>query len=214
MKKVLIIGLIVALVLIIVGGAGEVYARVRGIDNTVEVIKNTTQNGDNDIQQFGYGPGGNTNEYGNGYGPGGMMRGQGDGYGRGGMMGGRGNGYGPGMMGNRGFGVARGEGILHDYMISAFADAIGLTVDEVNTRLAGGETLKEIAIAQGTAENKLSDLATQVRKAALDQAVAAGVITQAQADQMLERMNNIPGLGFGLDNCPMWDNDNNESQQP
>jgi hypothetical protein len=160
---------------------------------------------------------------GQGYGPGGMMGGRAngncpygnsDGYGPGGMMGRRGNNFGPGMMGGRGF--AQGKGILHDYMISAFAGAIGLTVDEVNTRITEGETLKEIAIAQGTTDAQLTELITQVRQDALDQAVADGVITQTQADLMLERMNQYSGQGFGpgfnMGDCPMFDGD--EAQQP
>jgi hypothetical protein len=218
MKKFLIIGLIVAFVLIIIGGAGIVYARVRGLDNNAAVTVNTTQNGDKISRQgqFGYGPGGMMGEYGNGYGPGGMMGGYGNGYGPGGMMGGRGNGSGPGMMGGRGIGIDRGAGIMHDYMISSYAFLVGLTVEEVDTRLANGESLKDIAIAQGTTEDQLPALFTQVRKNALDLAVADGVITQAQADRMLEHMNNYSGQGFGpgfgLGDCPMWDGD--EAQQP
>src|SRR4030042_4375965 len=99
MKKFLIIGLIVALVLIIVGGAGVVYARVRGVANNTAVTANTTQYGDKIIPQFGYGPGG-------------MMGGYGPGPGE--MMGEPGYGYGPGMMGGRRAGFARGAGIMHD----------------------------------------------------------------------------------------------------
>jgi len=195
MKKFLIIGLIVALVLIIVGGAGVVFARVRGVANNTAVTVNSTQNGDKIIRQFGYGPGG-------------MM---GD-YGPGGMMGERGNGYGPGMMGGRGRGVIRDAGGMHDYMISSYAFLVGLSVEDVDARLAKGETFREIAIAQGTTEDQLPGLFSQVRKNALDLAVADGVITRAQADLMLERMNNDSGLGFGFDGCPMWDGD--EAQQP
>lgn len=198
MKKVLLIGLIVALVLIVVGGAGVVYARVRGLDRNTVVTLNSPQIGDRIIQPFITGPGGTIRNYGNRLGPGGMM----GGYGPGGMM--DWYGYG-GMMG--GLGIRRGAGIMHDYMISAFAKAVGLTVEEVDTRLAKGETFKEIAIAQGTAESDLPALANQVRKAALDQAVTDGVITQAQADQMLEHMNNLQGLNFDFGDCPMWDGD-------
>jgi len=202
MKKFLIIGLIVALVLIIVGGAGVVFARVRGVANNTVVITNTTQSGDKIIRQFGYGPGGMMGGYGNGYGPGGMM----GGYGPGGMMGRRGYSNGHGMM------DVRGAGVMHDYMISSYAFLVGLSVEEVDARLAKGETLKEIAIAQGTTEDQLPALVTQVRKNALDSMVADGIITQAQADLMLERMNNYSGQGFNLDNCPMWDSD--EAPQP
>ncbi len=128
-------------------------------------------------------------------------------------MGGRG--FGPGgMMGGRG--VGQGKGIMRDYMISAFADSVGLTVDQVNTRLSNGETFKEIALAQGKTEADLPALVSQVRQAALDKAVADGVITQAQADLMLERMKDYSGEGFGpgygFGDCPMWDGD--EVQQP
>jgi hypothetical protein len=212
MKKFLVIGLIVAFVLIIVGGAGVVFARVRGLDNSAVVTVNNVQNGDKIIRQFGVGPGGMMQDYGNGYGPGGMM----GGYGPGGMMGGYGpgdmmGGYGPGIMGGRGTGIARGAAFMHDYMISSYAFLVGLTVEEVDIRLANGETFKDIAIAQGTTEDQLPALVTQMHKNALDLAVADGVITQAQADLMLERMNAYDGQGFGpglgLDGCPMWDGD-------
>ncbi len=152
--------------------------------------------------EYGYGPGGMMG----GNGRGGMMGGDEYGYGPGGMMGG--NGLGPGgMMGGRGLG--QNAGVMHDYMISAFATAVGLTVDEVNTRLTNGETLAQIAIAQGKAEADLPALWTQVRQDALNMAVADGVITQAQADVMLEQMNNYsgPGFGPGFGNCPMNDGD-------
>ena len=201
MKKVLLIGLIVALVLIIVGGAGVVYARIRGLDRNIVLAGNNPQSGDRIVQPFEFGPGGMMRGYGDRNGPGGMMGG--NDYGRGGMMGG--NGYGGGMMG--GLGIRRGAGIMHDYMISAFAKAVGLTVEQVDTRLANGETFKDIIIAQGKAQADLPTLASQVRKAAMDQAVADGVITQAQADKMLERMNNLSGSDFGFGDCPMWDGD-------
>src|SRR4030042_653861 len=140
MKKILLIGLIVALVRIVVGGAGIVYARVRGIDNNAVDIVNVTQNRDKIVQSFGYGPGGmmGGDEFGYGpggmmgndefgYGPGGMMGSDEFGYGSGGMMGGRGISRG-GMMGGRG--IVRGAGIMHDTMIFAFANALGVTGDE------------------------------------------------------------------------------------
>src|SRR5512143_1371859 len=203
MKKVLLIGLIVALVLILIGGAGIVYARVRGLDRSPSVTIQNPQVGDRIVQPFVYGPGEMMRGYGFRNGPGGMM----GGYGPGGMMGGYGpggmmGGYGPGGMMD-GYDV-RG-GIMHDYMIAAFAKAVNLTVEQVDTRLANGETFKDIAIAQGTAEADLPALATQIRKDALAQAVTDGIITQAQADRMLQRMENRTGQGFDFDGCPMWD---------
>jgi hypothetical protein len=221
MKRLLIVGLIVAVVFILIGGAGMVYAKVRGLDRNEVVINEAIRPGAPQVREFSYGPGGMMGGY--SYGPGGMMSGNGYGPGRmmgefgfeyqngPGMMGERGFGYrnGPGMMGGRGFRTFdnRGEGLMHDYMISSFAEAVGLTVEEVNSRLAKGETLPEIAIAQGTAGADLPGLLTQVQQAALDKAVADGVITQAQADFMLEHMNQRLGSGVGPSDCPMWDND-------
>ena len=195
MKKFLLIGLIVALALIVVGGAGVVFAQVQGNTEGTAVPQNPVQNGDK-IQQFGYGPGGMMG----GNGRGGMMGGDEYGYGSGGMMGRYGCG---GMMGGRGVGPY--ASVIHDYMISAFASAVGLSVDEVNTQLANGQTFAQIAIAQGKTKADLPTLWSQVRQEALNKAVADGVITQAQADVMINHMNNFSGPGFG--GCPMWDGD-------
>lgn len=195
MKKFLLIGFIVALALIVVGGAGVVFAQVQGNIEEPAVTQNPVQNGDK-IQQFGYGPGGMMG----GNGRGGMMGGDEYGYGSGGMMDRYGRG---GMMGGRGVGPY--AGVMHDYMISAFASAVGLSVNEVNTQLANGQTFAQIAIAQGKTEADLPALWSQVRQEALSKAVADGVITQAQADVMINHMNNYSGSGFG--GCPMWDGD-------
>lgn len=211
MKKFLLIGLIVSLALVLVGGVGMVFARGAATYSTNTVTITTNRNGNKIIQQYN-GPGGMMDGY--GYGPGGMMGGYGPGgmmdgfgYGPGGMIGGYGRG---GMMGGRGLQGERYYGIMHDDIISAFASAVGLTVDEVNARLVKGETLTQIANAQGFTGDKLTQLVTQVHKSALDKAVSDGVITQAQADRMLQMMNNYSGMDFGIDTCPMWDNDQSQ----
>jgi hypothetical protein len=205
MKKFLIISLIVALALILVGAAGVVYVRARGLDNNVTVAVTRVIENNKVIRQYGRGSGGMMGGDGYGYGPGGMMQGFGP------NQRGSTRGFGPGMMGGNGLQVGREAGVMHDYMISAFAKAIGLSADGVNTRLANGETPREIALSQGTSDADFPALVEQVRQAALDQAVADGVITQAQADLMLEHMNDYTGPGFGpgfgFQDCPMWDGD-------
>ena len=114
---------------------------------------------------------------------------------RGGMMGGvdrRTVGRG-GMMGRS------GTGLLHDAVVAAFAEKVGLTVEDVTTRLDAGETLASIAIAQGTAEADVPQLLTDVHTTALAAAVADGTITQAQADAMQQRWEARGGFGA---NCP------------
>lgn len=196
MKRFLIIGLIVGVVLILVGGAGAVYAQVSGLGNNANLVITTNRNEIPNQEPFNYGPGGMMR----GYGPGGMMHGYGYGYGPGGMMGG----------GGLGLGCSEFSGSLQNYIITAFANAVGLTTDQVNTDLSNGQSLTQIANTQGFTGDKLTQLESQVLQAALKQAVTDKVITQAQADQMLQVMKNNPGLGFGFGNCPMWNGNNSE----
>src|SRR4030042_3315392 len=113
MKKILIIGLIVALALIVVGGAGVAFARIRGTDNNAGLTLTRYAYGDEVVRLYSYGPGSMMRGYAyencpggglQGYGPGRVMGGYAYGSCPGGMMGGRGNASGPGMMGRRGAG--------------------------------------------------------------------------------------------------------------
>lgn len=104
---------------------------------------------------------------------------------------------GPAMMGY-------GYGPLHTYVVEAFAAELGLSVDEVNQRLLNGETMYQIALAEGVAESDIPALLTRVHETALAAAVADGVITQQQADWMLAHMQNMWQNGHGIGNCPMY----------
>ncbi|HJW91236.1 MAG TPA: hypothetical protein VJ436_11405 [Anaerolineales bacterium] len=113
-------------------------------------------------------------------------------------------GYGPGAMGGgRGFGRTMDgfqsgpQGQLHPYMISAFAEALEMDPADLQTRLDAGETLAQIAAAEGLSQEAIGELWIQARTEALNQAVADGVITQAQADWMIERMAQRQAAGYG-----------------
>ena len=107
-----------------------------------------------------------------------------------------GNGYGP-RMGGRGNGMGTQDGLLHDDMIAAYASKLGITVDELNTRLANGETMAEIAYSKGLTFEQFTALRLEVRSLALDQAVKDGTITQEQADWMKTRSAGMGnGMGF------------------
>ena len=98
----------------------------------------------------------------------------------GGMM----NGRAPGFMQGRGGAFGRGEfGILSEYMDSALAEAFGLTVEEVQAVRQDGKTLWDVAKEQGLTVADYQEKMTQAREKALELAVAAGAITQEQADQ-------------------------------
>jgi hypothetical protein len=94
-----------------------------------------------------------------------------------------------------------GSGYLHTYMITAFAEKLGLEAEAVNARLAAGETLYDIAIADGIKAEDFPALMIEVRSQALSAAVTAGVITQTQADWMNSHGFGRGGNGTG--DCPM-----------
>jgi len=127
--------------------------------------------------------------------------------------------YGPGMMnrpydGERGGWAGRGAGRggwgmsggyyatgeygpMHDAMMGAFAEAFGLSQEELEARQAAGETMWEIAEAQGFSAEEFASLMTEARSEALEQAVAEGTITQEQADWMIQRMAQRQAYGYG-----------------
>ena len=80
-------------------------------------------------------------------------------------------------LGHRhGFGMRAGFG-------QEVADVLGLTTDELRTRLQGGESLADIAEAEGVDVQAVVDAIVAEHDERLDQAVADGRITQEQADE-------------------------------
>ena len=121
-------------------------------------------------------------------------------------MGGRGGRDG-GMMGGW---RAGGDhyGPMHEYMIAALAEALGLTPEDLQNRINNGETPYEIAQSQGLTDAQIRDLFDQSHDAALQKAVEAGVVTQEQADwmeqhheQMWQNGGLTNGFGPGAGGC-------------
>ncbi len=99
--------------------------------------------------------------------------------------------YGHGAMMNNGT-----TGPMHTFMTIEFAKQLGLNVNDINTRLAAGETMYDIALSAGVTADEFPAVMTEVRAAALAEAVKANVITQEQADWMTSRGGNM-----GTGNC-------------
>ena len=90
-----------------------------------------------------------------------------------------------------GFG-ARGK--LHNAVVSVFqtaADVVGIEVDGLRERIAGGESLVEIADAQGMDEATLKSELVSTLADKINQAVAAGDIEQELADRLLENLDRM-----------------------
>jgi hypothetical protein len=80
-----------------------------------------------------------------------------------------------------------GDGVLHDYMFQAMADSLGISVDDLSSRIEDGETSYQIALDLGFSEEEIFELMSTARDATIDQALADGVITQEEAEQLRER---------------------------
>lgn len=102
-----------------------------------------------------------------------------------------------GWMGNGGYGW------MHDYVEQALAAKLGLTEADVEKELAAGKPMYQIALDNGIAQADLATFMNDVHKEAFAQAVKDGVISQEQADWMLQRMQFMLQNGYGPGNCPM-----------
>jgi hypothetical protein len=87
-------------------------------------------------------------------------------------------------------------GLLHDYMEKALADKLGIDVTTVAAQFDAGKTIVQIALDNGIAQADLPAFIADVRTTAINAALAAGVITQAQADRMLRMAAR--GMGRGM----------------
>jgi len=112
---------------------------------------------------------------------------------------------GAGWMGGRGTrgamvgenAVAR-DGILHDYMIAEYAEALGIPVADLEAHLDGGETMAEIALSEGLTFEQFRTLLVDVRTQAIEQALSDGVLTQEQADWLTLRGAGQMGISRGM----------------
>jgi hypothetical protein len=79
------------------------------------------------------------------------------------------------------------------------AEALGMTVEELEAALAGGQTLWDLMFEKNISPSDLQTNMQAAHEAAVQQAVADGVITQAQADEILANggLNFFGGHGRG-----------------
>jgi len=102
-------------------------------------------------------------------------------------------GYGHGMMGD-GYGMmgwSGEEGPMHDGMVASLGDALGLSVDEIETRHDAGETIWDIAEGEGLSSAEIQDLMFASHDLALEDAVTNGLLTQEEAEWMDSRMEEM-----------------------
>lgn len=118
------------------------------------------------------------------------------------------NSFGYGRMGNFGGMMGRWDqsgsyGLMHDYMVDAAANKLGISPDSLQNELSSGKTMWQVAQEQGLTEEQFRSAMAEAAKDAVSKMVADGVITQAQADWMVQRAESMlqNGFGFGLGGC-------------
>jgi hypothetical protein len=92
--------------------------------------------------------------------------------------------------------LQKNTGTIHDYMEKALAEKLGIPVATVEAQFDAGKSLYQIALDNGITQANLPAVMLEVRTAAIKAAVADKVITQAQADRMLQSGGR--GMGQGM----------------
>lgn len=111
-------------------------------------------------------------------------------------------------LGRHGFGPGPGFLPGHGDVLDTAASYLGVTEDQLRTELASGKTLAQAAKDHGKTADGLVAALVAAEKKRLDDAVAAGRLTRAQADSIeaglqqritaLVQDNAGPGLGHGF----------------
>lgn len=103
----------------------------------------------------------------------------------------------PTGQGPRGQGMRRleqGKGFLKPYMATALISEFGLTKEELDAlHEDGDETLWDYAQSIGLTWEAFHEKLEDARQSALEEAVLDGVISQEQADWMIDRMQHMRG---------------------
>jgi AraC-like DNA-binding protein len=92
-------------------------------------------------------------------------------------------------------GPHRGFGHPGFHGLDAAASYLGLTEEQLRTELEGGKTLAQVAQAHNKSVDGLVDALVADAKKHLDAAVAAGRLTQAQADEVLNGLRDRIATG-------------------
>jgi len=85
------------------------------------------------------------------------------------------------------------DGVLHDALVAAYAEALGLPVDEIEARLEDGETMADIATSTGLTVEEFKTLMDEILQQVVDQAVEDGLLTEEQAEWFLARGSRMFG---------------------
>ena len=89
---------------------------------------------------------------------------------------------------HKGPGGRGGQRGPRDEHLEVVAEVLGMTTEEVREAIAGGQTIAELAEAQGVALQDVADALVAAEAERLQQAVEDGRLTQEEADERIARM--------------------------
>src|SRR5712692_10223580 len=96
-----------------------------------------------------------------------------------------------------GMGMGMGKLFLQKYMpdlTNQVAQGLHLSADQLQAQLQAGKSLDNIAAAQHVSSSQLQTIETNALQSTLQKAVAAGDLTQQQANQFMQYAQNHPGV--------------------
>src|SRR6266702_3836742 len=98
-----------------------------------------------------------------------------------------------------GMGMGKGMGklFLQKYgpdLTNQVAQGLHLSADQLQAQLQAGKSLDDIAAAQHVSSSQLQTIETNALQSTLNKAVAAGDLTQQQANQFMQYAQNHPGV--------------------
>ena len=73
---------------------------------------------------------------------------------------------------------------MHETMIAAFANDLGLTAEEIEAAIAEGKTVYDLAAENGVTEESFYSIMLAARQTGFDAGVAQGLFSQERADWM------------------------------
>jgi hypothetical protein len=91
------------------------------------------------------------------------------------------------------------DGILHDSMLNALSEKLGISVLDLEKRLSNGESMSQIAVAEGMSLEEFQTWMLDARTQVIDQAVKDGKLTAEQAEWMKSHRGAMMFGGFGED---------------
>ena len=107
-------------------------------------------------------------------------------------------------------GPGQRHGFLHGAELTAAANALGMTTDDLSTELQNGKTLEELAETAGVdlqvVRDAISAAHAEEMRQRIEQSLTDGTISQEKADWLLEGLEkgflDGPGFGFGFGRGP------------